>query len=293
VAVSALEPAVARPRPRAASLASVGYWVVALVLVGLFLFPLLWTLLRSLQGPGADAVRPTLGALSHLTLASYTRLLSTGSGLWHYVANSAIVAVMTALLTAVVSTIAGYGFSRTRFRGRGALFIVILMPVMIPFQGILTPLFTVLTWLHLSNTLPGLIVIYSTFQLPFSVFIMRNSFSQVPLEIEEAALVDGASTAQSLTRVMLPLVKPGVVTVALYGFLFGWNEFLAALILNTSDSRFTLPVALNNLQSGVYGSVDLGLLDAGAIVAAVPCLAIFVLLQRYYVQGLAAGAVKG
>jgi multiple sugar transport system permease protein len=163
---------------------------------------------------------------------------------------------------------------------------------MIPFQAMLTSLFTVLVWLHLANSLLGLILVYSTFQLPFCVYIMRNSFASVPKEIEDAALVDGSSTMSVLGRVMVPLVMPGIVTVVLFAFVFAWNEFLAALMLLSSDSRMTLPVALNNLATGLYGRVDFGKLDAGAVVAMVPCLVLFLILQRAYVRGITAGALK-
>lgn len=153
-------------------------------------------------------------------------------------------------------------------------------------------MFVVLNRIHLTDSLAGLILLYITFQLPFSVFIMRNSFAQVPEAIEEAAMIDGAGTIGVLLRMMCPLVLPGVVTVALFTFFFGWNEFLAALILLTTDQNFTLPIALNNLQVGLYGQVDYGILDAGAVVAMLPCLAVFLVLQRYYIRGLAAGAVK-
>jgi len=286
-----------RPAPAARSrgwrrAGRVAYYVVAIALALVFLFPFAWALIRSLQGPAAEGSPPTLGSLVHLTLQNYTGLLGSGTTLWHYAGNSLIVAVGTALLTGVVATLAGYGLSRLRFPGSGIVFVVILAPFMVPFQAMLTALFTVLVWLHLNNTLPGLIGVYATFQLPFCVFIMRNSFSAVPKEIEDAALVDGASTGSILGRVMIPLARPGIVTVILFAFVFAWNEFLAALMLLTSDTRMTLPVALNNLASAAYGRVNFGSLDAGAVVAMVPCLLVFLVLQRAYVRGITAGAVK-
>jgi multiple sugar transport system permease protein len=156
----------------------------------------------------------------------------------------------------------------------------------------LTSLFTVLTWFGITNSLTGLILVYSTFQLPFTVYIMRNSFASIPKEIEEAASIDGASSMSTMARVMVPLVRPGIVTVILFAFVFAWNEFLAALMLLTSNNKMTLPVALNNLASGVYGHVDFGQLDAGAVVAMVPCLLVFLFLQRAYVRGITSGAGK-
>lgn len=268
------------------------FYLAAVVFAALFLFPIVWAVLRSLQGSSADVTPPTLSTLIHLTMANYTGLLGTGTSLWHYAGNSLIAALGTAGLTSVVSTLAGYGLARLHFPGAALAFIIILAPFMIPFQAMLTSLFTVLVWLHLANSLLGLILVYSTFQLPFCVYIMRNSFASVPKEIEDAALVDGSSTMSVLGRVMVPLVMPGIVTVVLFAFVFAWNEFLAALMLLSSDSRMTLPVALNNLATGLYGRVDFGKLDAGAVVAMVPCLVLFLILQRAYVRGITAGALK-
>lgn len=284
----------AAAKRRAAPLYKAAYYTVAVIVALLFLFPLMWALIRSLQGSAAEANPPTFGSLFHLTLQNYTGLLASGGGssLWHYAENSLVVAVGTAILVGVVATMAGYGLARLRFRGAGLVFAVILAPFMVPFQAMLSSLFTVLTWLHLSNSLPGLILIYGTFQLPFSVYIMRNSFASIPREIEEAALIDGASNAGTLARVMIPLARPGIVTVILFAFVFAWNEFLAALMLLTSDARMTLPVALNNIASAVYGRVDFGKLDAGAVIAMAPCLLVFLILQRAYVRGITVGAGK-
>jgi multiple sugar transport system permease protein len=268
------------------------YYTVCVILALVFLFPFGWALIRSLQGQAAEGNPPGLHSLLHLTVQNYTGLLGSGTTLWHYAGNSLIVAVGTAVITGVVATLAGYGLSRLRFPGSGVAFVIILAPFMVPFQAMLTSLFTVLVWLHLNDSLPGLILVYATFQLPFCVFIMRNSFSAVPKEIEDAALVDGASTGAVLGRVMIPLARPGIVTVILFAFVFAWNEFLAALMLLTADTKMTLPVALNNLASAAYGRVNFGSLDAGAVVAMVPCLLVFLLLQRAYVRGITAGAGK-
>jgi multiple sugar transport system permease protein len=125
------------------------------------------------------------------------------------------------------------------------------------------------------------------------IFIRRNSFAQVPRALEEAAILDGASPFSILRRVMWKLVFPGTVTVALFTFLFAWNEFLASLTFITTNTRYTLPVALVNVELGAFGQVNYGVLEAGAVIAMVPCLVLFLILQRYYVRGLLAGATKG
>jgi multiple sugar transport system permease protein len=164
---------------------------------------------------------------------------------------------------------------------------------MIPFQAVLTPLFMELHSMHLLNNLLGLSLFYTTFNLPVGVFVMRNSFLAVPADIVDAAKVDGASVLRTLTSVLRPLVLPGIATTALFAFLFSWTEFLGALSFLTNDNLFTLPVALSNVETGTYGSVNYGLLLAGAVIAMVPCIIVYVALQRYYVRGLLAGALKG
>jgi len=203
-----------------------------------------------------------------------------------------VVALGTAAGTILLCTLGGYGFSRFSFPGKNVLFVLILITLMIPFQSILTPLYLVIRILHLQNTLTGLTLVYITFQIPFGIFVMRNVFEGVPKEIEEAALIDGCSEWSVLYRVMLTIVLPGIVTIGLFAFLNSWNEFLAALIFMTDSSKFTLPVLLLNATNGQFGSIDLGAVQAGVVVTMVPCLILFLILQRYYVNGLAAGAIK-
>jgi multiple sugar transport system permease protein len=164
---------------------------------------------------------------------------------------------------------------------------------MIPFQSIIPALYTVLDRAHLTNSLTGLVLVYSTFALPFGTFAMRAAFTALPPGLEEAAIVDGAGEITLLFRVMVPMAVPGIATVALYSFFNAWNEFLAALIFSTRQDKFTLPVVLSNLQTGAFGTLNWGVLETGAIVSAVPCIVIFLILQRYYVSGLTNGAVKG
>jgi multiple sugar transport system permease protein len=173
------------------------------------------------------------------------------------------------------------------------VFGLVLLAFMIPFQAVLTPLFLELKDMHLLNSLLGLSLFYTTFNLPVGVFVMRNSFLQVPAEIIDAARVDGASVMRTLVSVLRPLVLPGMATTALFAFLFSWTEFLGALSFLTNDSLFTLPVALSNVETGTYGAVNYGLLLAGAVIAMIPCIAVYVALQRYYVRGLLSGALKG
>jgi multiple sugar transport system permease protein len=268
-------------------------YIVCSVLAIAFLFPIVYSTLTSVKLPAeASAVPPTY-LPSAVSFANYVKLNQYGAGVFQYVFNSAAVSLITVFGTIVLSTMAGFGFSRFQFPGKNVLFVMILATLMIPFQSILTPLFIMLGVARLQNTLLGLALVYITFQLPFGVFMMRNMFDTVPREIEEAALLDGCTTVNMLTRVMLVLVRPGIITVAIYAFLNAWNEFLAALIIMTQENRFTLPIMLTSVRSGYYGAIDWGALQAGVTVTIFPCIILFLVLQRYYLQGLMGGAVKG
>jgi multiple sugar transport system permease protein len=267
--------------------------VAGILISAVFVVPLLWEMFRSLQPESTVTQAPSGATFGHLTFANYRTLLSGQDDILRNVVNSLIVAVLTAVLTAAVSTLAGYGFGLFRFRGSGLIFGLVLLAFMIPFQAVLTPLFLEMHFLHLLNSLIGLALFYTTFNLPVGVYVMRNSFLQVPREIVDAARVDGASVTRTLLSVLRPLVLPGIATSALYAFLFSWTEFLGALSFMTNDSLFTLPVALSNAETGTYGAVNYGLLLAGAVIAMIPCVVVFMALQRYYVRGLISGALKG
>jgi multiple sugar transport system permease protein len=281
------------PAVRRASEGRFWYIVAGVAISAVFVLPLAWEVLRSLQPESAIAAAPSAASFGHLTTANYKALLSGQDDILRNVTNSLIVAVLTVIATALLSTLAGYGFALFRFRGSGLAFGLVLLAFMIPFQAVLTPLFLELHSMHLLNNLLGLALFYTTFNLPVGVFVMRNSFLQVPKDIVDAARVDGASVMRTLLAVLRPLVLPGVATTALFAFLFSWTEFLGALSFLTNDSLFTLPVALSNVETGTYGSVNYGLLLAGAVIAMIPCIVVYVALQRYYVRGLLSGALKG
>ena len=270
----------------------ISYYVTCIVLAIIFLAPIIWAMVTSLKPPSEASASPPTFLPSHLSWGNYQHLAVFGDGIAIYTFNSTVVALGTVICTIILSTLAGYGFSRFRFPGKNILFVMILATLMIPFQSILIPLFLVLHVLQLQNTLPGLMMVYTTFQLPFGIFVMRNAFDSVPKEIEEAGLIDGCNSWSILYRVMLTIVMPGVITVGLFAFFNSWNEFLAALIFMTDSSKFTLPIMLLNASSGQYGSIDWGMIQAGITISMLPCLVLFLLLQRYYVSGLAAGAVK-
>ena len=269
------------------------YHVAGIAISVFFLAPFVIALLSSFRH-GTEASLPPLPPwpISGLSFDAYRALDSFGAGIWQHMFNSLLVSIGTVALTVAVSLLAGYGFSRYRFPLKNALFVLIIATLMIPFQSILTPLFIILAKLGLNNSLVGLILVYVTLQLPFSVFMMRNAFDAVPREIEEAARIDGARDLKLLVRVLLPLVMPGVATVAIFAFLNAWNEFLAALILLSDNDKYTLPVLMTAVRAGRLGAINWGAVQAGVMVMTIPCLVIFLLLQRYYMRGLMAGAVK-
>lgn len=262
-----------------------GVYGVSTGLAVLFLTPMLWALYASLHDGGAST-----GSWS---LENYRRLASYGNGLGVYVWNTLIVAAVTVTVTVVLTTLGGYAVVRFTFPGRDVLFLATLAILMVPHATLLIPLYILLGWIGLQNSLLGLALMLAMFQLPFGLFMMRNSFEAIPVELSEAAMVDGCGPLSELRLVLLRGVAPGMVTVALFSFLASWNEFVAPLILITDDDKFTLPVALFNLQTASLGAVDYGALLSGVTAAAVPCLMLFLLLQRYYVRGFIRGALKG
>jgi multiple sugar transport system permease protein len=258
-----------------------------------FAVPLLWALFRSVQPNDVIVSGPNASTFFHLTWDNFRTLIEGPGNLIRAVGNSLIVALSTAILTAVLATFAGYGFARFRFRSAPVLFALVVVSMMIPFQAILTPLYLEMNTLRLTDSLLGLVLFYTTVNLPFGVFVMRTAFSSIPTELEDAASIDGAGTMRTFTHVLRPLVIPGMATTALYAFLAAWTEFLGALTFLTRQDLYTLPLSLVNLQQGAYGQVNYGYLAAGSVIAMVPCVILFVALQRFYVAGLSAGAVKG
>ncbi len=268
------------------------YYAACLAVTGVFVFPVLWVLICSLR-PAAESALPPAWIPSTLSLENYETLRRVGAGLWRYVGNSVAVSVGSALAVAAVAALAAFGFSRFRFAGRGVAFVLLLAAIMVPFQTVLTPLFIVLRAVGLHNTLLGLGIVYTTFHLPLAIFLMLTAMGAVPRTLDEAAMLDGAGALTVLLRVILPLVAPSLATVVLINFIAGWNEFLAALILMTDQSNYTLPVMLVTVTFGYMGTVDWGALQAATVLTMLPVLALTLCFQRYYVQGLVAGATKG
>jgi len=263
------------------------YWVFTTGLAVLFLYPLVWTAISSVSPlPGTNQV-DGWGFGNYITLANYQ------AGIGVYLLNSLFVSTLTVVLTLTISLLGGYAFARFDFPGKNLLFLSTLAILMVPYATLLIPLYVLLNMVGLSNSLVGVALVLTMFQLPFSTFMMRISFESIPKEMDEAAMVDGCSTFSALWRVLVPAVRPGLLTVGLFAFLASWNDFMAPLILINDSNRMTLPLAVSNLRGQVQGVVDYGATEAGVVVLALPCVLLFLLLQRQYVSGFMSGAFKG
>jgi multiple sugar transport system permease protein len=272
-----------------------GYLLGALCIAicTVMLLPLLMSLLASVK-PTAEAAASPPTYLPHaVSLDSYGRLWSYQQGLPTYLANSLGTALLAIGFTLVLAVPAAYALARFQIPGKEVIFVVLLLALIVPYQALLTPMFLMFARVGLTNTLVGLAVLHTAVQLPFSLYVLRNSLSAVPRELEEAAITDGASSWQVLLRILVPSTVPGIVTVALFAFIMSWNEFLGALVMMSKGSSFTLPLILAAARTETsLGGTDWGMLQAGITISIIPCVLVYLLLQRYYVSGLMTGAVK-
>ncbi|BAJ74408.1 ABC-type sugar transport system, permease component [Microbacterium testaceum StLB037] len=277
----------ARRRPNGRLLGGIPSTVFMGGLAIIFLYPLVWTGVASVSPQAGTSQSDGWGFGNYATLASFQ------SGIWVYLGNSLFVSLLTVTLTLLVSFLGGYAFARFSFPGKNLLFLLVLAILMVPYATLLIPLYVILNAVGLQNSLVGVALVLTMFQLPFSMFMMRISFESVPRELDEAALVDGCTSFGALWRVLLPAVKPGLITVGLFAFLTAWNDFIAPLILINDQSRITLPLAVANLRGQTMGVIDYGVTEAGVVVLALPCIVLFLILQRHYVRGFMSGAFKG
>ena len=272
-----------------------GYLLGALCIAicTVMLLPLVMSVLASVK-PAAEAAASPPTYLPHgLSLDSYKRLWDYQQGLPTYLGNSLGIALLTIAFTLALTIPAAYALARFPIPGKEAIFVFLLLALIVPYQALLTPIFLMFARIRLTNTLMGLAILHTAIQIPFSLYVLRNSLAAVPRELEEAAVVDGASSLQVLVRVMIPSSVPAIVTVALFAFIMSWNEFLGALVVMSRGSRFTLPLILATARTQTsLGGTDWGMLQAGITISVIPCVLVYLLLQRYYVSGLMSGAVK-
>jgi multiple sugar transport system permease protein len=272
-----------------------GYLIAALcvAICAVMIAPLAMSVLASIKPTVEAAASPPTYLPHSLALDSYERLWSYQEGLPAYLVNSLGTAVLAIVLTLALTVPAGYALARFPIPAKEVIFVVLLLALIVPYQALLTPIFLMFAKMGLTNTLLGLAILHTAIQLPFSLYIMRNSFSAVPIELEEAAVVDGASSWQILRTIYIPSALPAIVTVALFAFITSWNEFLGALVMMNKGSSFTLPLILSAARTETsLGGTDWGMLQAGITISIIPCVVFYLLLQRYYVSGLMSGAVK-
>lgn len=266
---------------------------ICLMLCTVMLAPLVLSILASVKSTQEAAATPPTYIPSALSLDSYQRLWTYQAGLPTYLANSLGTALLTIAFTLGLTITGAYALARFPLPGKELFFVFLLLALIIPYQALLTPIFLMFAQLKLTNSLVGLAIIHTAIQLPFSLYVMRNSFEAVPRELEEAAVMDGGSTRQILVRIFLPSVVPAIVTVALFAFVTSWNEFLGALVIMSKGSSFTLPVILAAARTETsLGGTDWGMLQAGVTISIIPCVGVYLLLQKYYVSGLLSGSVK-
>ena len=265
---------------------------VALALYLVFLgFPLLWLLSISLKTPRELAsISPHL-IPHHFQWRIYSDAFDA-QGLLRSAGNSTIVALGSMVLTIVVAFPAAYALGRFKTRLRPIATGWILVSQLFPFILLVIPLFLILKRLELVNTLPGLVLVYVVWSLPFALWMLQGFVRSIPRELEEAAACDGATRWQTLRQIVVPLLAPGVVAATLFAFVSAWNEFFFALVILQDPEKATVPVTLARFV-GIQGVVRLGPLAAGAFLSTLPSLIVFGLLQRRLTSGLLAGAVKG
>lgn len=286
-------PAPPRRRRRRRSRGDIAMSVIGhLVLIAISLYaiaPLLWAMSSAFK-PDRE-ILSTLSLLpEHWTLEHF-RLVISETRFPRWFLNSAIVAVSSTLLSILVGTLGGYAMSRWRFFGRNLYGNTLLVIQMFPGVMLGIPLYLMLSKYHLVNTLWALVLTYLTFSLAFAVWMLKGYFDEIPREIEEAAIIDGAGRLQILGRIIVPLARPGITTVAVFAFLLAWNEFFFAYVFLASSDKFTLSL-------GMYGFIQQFTTQWGNIMAAgtlttLPVLILFFLVQRTLTRGLLAGSVKG
>lgn len=277
---------------------SIGRIVMVLVILIWSLFPVYWTLNTSLMNLTAADAKPVHWVPTPLTWVNYRDVLGLGvqgnNNLWpqfsHAVANSAIESVASTLLTLIVASFAAYAFARLKFRGKSAIFYVVLGTLALPAYATLIPLYRILGNVGLDNTYLGIVLVYTSGFMPLAMWILYSYFSTIPLELEEAASIDGASRWRVLFGVVMPLAVPGLVATAIITFLFTWGQFLFPLVLSSGLTTEPLTIWIGTLSS--LHVVSYTLLAAVGIMAIVVPALIVVFLNRFIIRGMTQGSFR-
>lgn len=268
------------------------FWVLIVIILIYTLFPFYWAVVSSLK-TSEELVRttPTFWP-EEITLQNYRNVFNDG-GFMRALLNSTIVSTTVVILSLLVGTLTAYAMARLNFRGRTFFMYLILSMTMFPGIAIIGSLFQLMKRFNTYDTLQGLIVVYLTFALPFTVWVLANFFRAMPADLEQAALVDGASRMQALRQVLIPLAIPGMVTTGLLAFIEAWSEFLYARTFTISEKAKTVQIAISDFTGNTQFEVPFGTRMAAAVVVTIPLLIGVLLVQRRIVAGLTAGAVKG
>ena len=254
-------------------------------------FPLLWLISSSLKSPQEFAsITPSL-LPKHFDLSNYGDALNE-QGLVRGLGNSLQISIYSTILVLIVALPVSYALARFRSRLRPLTNGWILVSQVFPVILIVIPLFMILRPLHLTNTIPGVVIVYMVWSLPFALWMLQGYVAAVPRELEEAASVDGAGRVRTIVSIVMPLLRPGLIATAMFTFISAWNEFFFALILLQDPQLKTLPLVLARFV-GAEGQVQFGPLAAASVLATVPSLVFFAFLQRRLTSGLLSGAVKG
>jgi len=255
----------------------------------IMIFPFIWTVSTSFKNQYEVFDFPPKLIPEHPTIENYVQALTiVPIGRWFI--NSFIVASATTIFVIVVASLAGYVFGRKNFRGKDILLYMFLMTLMIPSMVTIIPNFLLIKNIGLMDTYLGLILPYTSWNLALSIYILKDFFSAIPQALEDAARIDGCSELQIFLKIMLPLAKPGIATIGIFTFLYGWDEFTWALTVTSSASMRTLPIGLA-LFHGEYLTMWT-LLTAGLVIATIPPIVVFLLFQKYFIPNLMAGSVK-
>jgi ABC-type glycerol-3-phosphate transport system permease component len=265
-------------------------WIGVLGMAAWTLAPLAVMVFTSFKPSNEVFLKPTR-LLPHVwSLASYAKVF-TNSSIPQALVNSLLVGLLATAITIVFALSSGYALARFRFRGSGPLSLFILLGQFIPITVLLLPFFIVVNALGLIDTIPGVAVTHLVITVPLVTWMVRNQFASVPIELEEAAMIDGATRLGAVLRVTLPVAAPGITAAAVFAFLQSWHEFVFASVITQSPSSQTGPIALTQFANEF--TVDWGATMAAAVVLTAPVVVIFLFLQRYFVNGLTSGAVKG
>jgi ABC-type glycerol-3-phosphate transport system permease component len=263
--------------------------LISVLIAAAILFPIVWGLVTSFKPKNAILAFPPTLVPQHPTLDHYRRLIAEGSQ-W-FMLNSVIVTVATLALTLTVGLFAAYALARGRFEGRGMVVVLTISVMSIPIASLLVPTFTMLSSVGLIDTLQGLVFLYTAYQLPIVVWMLMGYIDSIPIELEHAAMLDGYSRASVLRKIVAPLARPALVAAGLFVLTFAWNDFVVAVVMTSSASTRTFPVAVYNFL-GFFGR-DWGPLLAASMVSIVPIIIVFIFFQRHFVSGMTGGSVKG